>query len=1092
MADNTINIKVRIDDKGNLSVLGKKAKAAGEGLERTAKGARTADRNLKGAARTSSNTTKNFSKMAQGINGGLVPAYAVLAANIFAVSAAFNFLKEAGNLVALQRGQEAYAASTGVALRTLAQDIVAATEAQVAFTDASQAAAIGTAAGLTTDQLTALGEGAKNVSVILGRDVTDSFNRLVRGVTKAEPELLDELGIILRLDDATQRYAAATGKAANALSVYEKSQAVTLEVLRQLDEKYNQVADSTDLSVNSFNQLGRAFDEIINRIKELSVVFLGPLADAIVKTPELGIAALGLFAKTIITAVLPGIGDFGTRAQEAGDRARVSLEKTQAKLQTLGKTYDRTAGKAAAAGRLMKLQDPGFQGTGFKALRKGRGAQLSSQQLVGMKSAINSTKKLSDEMKAKWVKDLDVMLFATKRSTVGIKQAFETTGTGLRGIFARIKIAWSTTMAAMATIARFTAAAISLAFTAIGWVAIIYSIYEVGRSFFGAKEETEKASDAAQEYKQRIEELTERTKGLNEQFEKFADVQDRLTSGGSNAQFLRFFEAFGKNISQIDFESFEKSYERVFTRGRAANLPFQTDDGSRITFAQRAFSDIGTDFDRTFVNSLIQIDETLNKVVKENFGGDAPDAVRRFQESINDLGKAIGPSGVLAAFNELRRELPAVEAVLNSITAINMRGIQIAEEFGQAIGKITNESREQQLANLLGQQIEALNNNTLGRDFSTEIARLEAQRKIVLDIVETERNQESRRNQIAIERERDARNLTSLQRERFNDLQKITDLDNQILQIGEKLIQIERVRNFNNRDYTETELRQIEALKEQAELLGEQANTVRNNINLMQQFANATNQSFETGLQRGLTAIFKGQESSLKDTVLGIAKSMVESVAEVAAENLTRMITGSFSGVQIASAIAAGGTTAAGAISAAMLAAGTTIAGMLGASSMAAPVVSSIGSLVGIPAGNRLGIGRTPIGASYTNAEKLASMVGIFPDRAFANGGIAEGGFQSYANGGIINQPTVGLVGEGRFNEAVVPLPNGKAIPVDMKGSGGVTVNVAVNNNGSATTSVEGAEQQSANFGKAIAMAVQKEIQNQKRSGGMLSPYGVA
>jgi phage-related minor tail protein len=141
--------------------------------------------------------------------------------------------------------------------------------------------------------------------------------------------------------------------------------------------------------------------------------------------------------------------------------------------------------------------------------------------------------------------------------------------------------------------------------------------------------------------------------------------------------------------------------------------------------------------------------------------------------------------------------------------------------------------------------------------------------------------------------------------------------------------------------------------------------------------------------------------------------------------------------------------------------------------------------------GRRQVIGRRPIGASFTDAEKLASMFGIFPD-GFANGGIVKGGFQSYANGGIVNQPTVGLVGEGRFNEAVVPLPNGKAIPVDMKGSGGVTVNVAVNNNGSATTSVEGAQQQSANFGKAIAMAVQKEIQNQKRSGGMLSPYGAA
>ena len=97
-----------------------------------------------------------------------------------------------------------HSSATGAALRTLTNDIINATNAQITFRDAAQAAAIGTAAGLTADQLTRLGKAAADVSQILGRDVTDSFNRLVRGVTKAEPELLDELGIILRLEDASK------------------------------------------------------------------------------------------------------------------------------------------------------------------------------------------------------------------------------------------------------------------------------------------------------------------------------------------------------------------------------------------------------------------------------------------------------------------------------------------------------------------------------------------------------------------------------------------------------------------------------------------------------------------------------------------------------------------------------------------------------------------------------------------------------------------------------------------------------------------------------------------------------------------------
>jgi hypothetical protein len=52
----------------------------------------------------------------------------------------------------------------------------------------------------------------------------------------------------------------------------------------------------------------------------------------------------------------------------------------------------------------------------------------------------------------------------------------------------------------------------------------------------------------------------------------------------------------------------------------------------------------------------------------------------------------------------------------------------------------------------------------------------------------------------------------------------------------------------------------------------------------------------------------------------------------------------------------------------------------------------------------------------------------------FANGGIASGGFQAFANGGVVRGPTLGLVGEGKYSEAIVPLPDGRSIPVQMQG----------------------------------------------------------
>ena len=98
---------------------------------------------------------------------------------------------------------------------------------------------------------------------------------------------------------------------------------------------------------------------------------------------------------------------------------------------------------------------------------------------------------------------------------------------------------------------------------------------------------------------------------------------------------------------------------------------------------------------------------------------------------------------------------------------------------------------------------------------------------------------------------------------------------------------------------------------------------------------------------------------------------------------------------------------------------------------------------------------------------------------------------RGYRSGGIATEPTY-LVGEGRYNEAVVPLPDGRSIPVQMKGGGSnVGVNVNVSSDGQTTSALESDQgQQAANLGRAISVAVTEEIYNQKRPGGALSPYG--
>ncbi len=65
MAKNKVEIDVKVDDKGTTKKVGLGASRAAEGLDKTARSARSVDRNLKGAAQASANGSKNFSKMSQ-------------------------------------------------------------------------------------------------------------------------------------------------------------------------------------------------------------------------------------------------------------------------------------------------------------------------------------------------------------------------------------------------------------------------------------------------------------------------------------------------------------------------------------------------------------------------------------------------------------------------------------------------------------------------------------------------------------------------------------------------------------------------------------------------------------------------------------------------------------------------------------------------------------------------------------------------------------------------------------------------------------------------------------------------------------------
>jgi hypothetical protein len=305
---NSLTFKIKIDDEGTMTLVTSKAKKAADGLKKVDEASKSASassdnysKKQKGVAGATSNSTKAFSKMTRGITSGIVPAYAALAANIFALSAAYLFLKNSADVRILEQSQISYAATTGIALQSITGGLREVSGGMLDFRHAAEAAAIGMAKGFSAKQLEDLAIGARKASAALGRDFGDAFDRLIRGVSKAEPELLDELGITLKLTDATQNYARMLNVSVGSLTASQRSTAVLIETQRQLNDLYGDAAPPA----NPFIQLSVTFDDLIKKATNFLLPVLSTFATIINTSALAAVAVFGALGVSLFKLMFP-------------------------------------------------------------------------------------------------------------------------------------------------------------------------------------------------------------------------------------------------------------------------------------------------------------------------------------------------------------------------------------------------------------------------------------------------------------------------------------------------------------------------------------------------------------------------------------------------------------------------------------------------------------------------------------------------------------------------------------------------------------------------------------------------------------------
>ena len=301
----------------------KKSKNATEELNSET---RNYNRGQKGVAGATANGTKAFSKQRDLIGGGssgLVGAYATLAANLFAATALFGALRSAAQVETLVEGAEALGAASGRNIPLLAESLKEATSNAISLDQALRTASFATSSGFSATQIESLAEVGKKAAIALGRDVGDAVDRLTRGVAKLEPEILDELGIIVRLDDATESYAAQIGKTVSQLTAFERQQGFANATIEQGLDKFSNI----DTDPNPYDQLSASLRDLANAGLALINTVLGPLVGFFAQNKAALLGLIIVLTQGIVRQALPIFSQFASKARDAATAVAESVGK---------------------------------------------------------------------------------------------------------------------------------------------------------------------------------------------------------------------------------------------------------------------------------------------------------------------------------------------------------------------------------------------------------------------------------------------------------------------------------------------------------------------------------------------------------------------------------------------------------------------------------------------------------------------------------------------------------------------------------------------------------------------------------------------
>ena len=127
---------------------------------------------------------------------------------------------------------------------------------------------LGKALGDTTPQLMKIAKAANKLNPALGT-TNFMYESIARGIKRASPLILDNLGIVIKIGDANETMAKQLGKSVDALTAEDKQMALLNATLEAGDKLIAQVGGTTDAATDSFEQAEAEVQNLKDGLKEL-------------------------------------------------------------------------------------------------------------------------------------------------------------------------------------------------------------------------------------------------------------------------------------------------------------------------------------------------------------------------------------------------------------------------------------------------------------------------------------------------------------------------------------------------------------------------------------------------------------------------------------------------------------------------------------------------------------------------------------------------------------------------------------------------------------------------------------------------------